>query len=277
MATKPVEVQISSWDEYVHFISEMNIGSPLGTTYIFRGQADTSWTLLPTLARVALKARLDATQTITIESIAHTKFRELAHLFLPSSSIPHEQDPIAWWILMQHYGVPTRVLDWTESPFVALYFAVQEELEQPGVVSAIHPASIHQFSLLADGDYKFPTTTAEANTFRDPKAKSFLHVVTRKTLTDRMSAQQMQTTIGTQPLMDHAMIIGNVLPEREGVEQFSKIIVPPSLKFEFMRQLRSMNVTAGALFPGLEGLGRSVSEFIRLSCRYEGGASRKGN
>ncbi len=273
MPTKPVEVQISSWQDYIRFTSEMNIGSPLGPTYVFRGQTNASWSLLPTLARIALKEGLDASRTIKIETTAWTKFRELAHLYLPPSSIPHEGDLIAWWILMQHYGVPTRVLDWTESPFVALYFAVQEQVEEPGAVWTLHPATLHEFSFQADNEYKFPKTVVDVKRYQDPLAKPFLHVVTRKTLTDRMSAQQMQTTIGTQPLMDHATTIANVLPHRPGFEQFSKLIIPPSLKGEFMRQLRTMNVTAGALFPGIEGLGRSVSELMKLTCRYEASKS----
>ena len=270
MPIRPLEIQISNWEDYVRYSSAADIGSPIRPTFIFRGQADASWGLLPTLARIAIKEKLGPRKTIEIESLARTKFRELAHLHLTASNIPGEHDLIAWWILMQHYGVPTRVLDWTESPFVALYFAVQGPLEQPGVVWVLHAASLGHFSLHADKEYKVPQTTEEAALFLDPNAKPFLYVLTRHTHTDRMSAQQIQTTISPRPLMDHGTIIGDVLPDRPEVEQFSKLIIPATLKFEFMRRLRKMNVTAGALLPGIEGLGRSMSELIKLTCQYEG-------
>lgn len=268
MPTRPVEVEVRSWEQFTRFAAETDIGSPIHPTFIFRGQGDASWPLIPALTRIALKEGLDTLQTINIEIAARKKFRELAHLYLPARSIPGEDDIISWWILMQHYGVPTRGLDWSESPFVGLYFAVEGRLEQPGAVWVLHAASLIEYSSQADKAYKPLTITPKVEAFLDPKAKPFLFILTRKTHTDRMSAQQTQTSISTQPLADHGTIIGDILPDRPKVEQFSKLIIPAALKFEFMRRLRSLNVTARTLFPGIEGLGRSVSELIRLGSLY---------
>ncbi len=49
-----------------------------------------------------------------------------------------------WLFVMQHYGVPTRLLDWTESPLVGLYFAVHEEPNANGALWAVLPAELNR-------------------------------------------------------------------------------------------------------------------------------------
>ncbi len=50
-------------------------------------------------------------------------FRSLSPSLLPREPL----DDWEWYYLMQHYGIPTRLLDWTESPLAALYFALEED------------------------------------------------------------------------------------------------------------------------------------------------------
>jgi len=50
----------------------------------------------------------------------------MASQYIPENLIPDDEDLVGWWQLMQHYRAPTRLLDWTRSPYVATYFAVIE-------------------------------------------------------------------------------------------------------------------------------------------------------
>jgi hypothetical protein len=80
----------------------------------FRGHADDSWTLLPTLARMR------SGNIKNSEQVTYFDFHTRAGDLLPDGSSP-------WHIAfaMQHHGLPTRLLDWTESFAVALYFALK--------------------------------------------------------------------------------------------------------------------------------------------------------
>jgi len=49
-----------------------------------------------------------------------------------AKDLPPPGDKAAWLVLMQHHGLPTRLLDWTESALVALYFVVSEDKEDDG-------------------------------------------------------------------------------------------------------------------------------------------------
>ncbi len=167
---------------------------------------------------------------------------------------------------MQHYGAPTRILDWTRSLFVALYFAVEEYSEKDGAVWAVHLRTVRKWMEKTYKDYRPPGAfDNEAEHYWNDSADERLYVLVPKTLTDRMGAQQTAFSISPNALCDHGQILYNATAEAEG-DVFTKILIPAGLKPECLRRLREMNVTARALFPGIDGLGRSAGELTKLRC-----------
>lgn len=91
----------------------------LGARWIFRGQASDRWDLSSSYDRLALKCKVDDGDVIA-------EFRKKARRYMASSA-PLESDYVGWLALMQHHGAPTRLLDFTYSPYVAAYFALRED------------------------------------------------------------------------------------------------------------------------------------------------------
>jgi hypothetical protein len=115
-----VEHMFSSWGKLLDALVH---GSSTG--WIYRGQADSRWRLVTTLER-SIDARPDGrSDPKRVERGIHRRFIERATTYL--NQVPAEHDELSWLTLMQHYGAPTRLLDWTKSPLIALYFAYEEQ------------------------------------------------------------------------------------------------------------------------------------------------------
>src|SRR5438067_773979 len=88
--------------------------------WIFRGHASANWLLRSTLER-----RTPAGESAFItERYLQQQFKRRAHTYLAGQSLPENAGD--WLALMQHFGAPTRLLDFTRSPYVAAYFAFEE-------------------------------------------------------------------------------------------------------------------------------------------------------
>ena len=108
-------IEISSWSQFIELTTQFE-------GWIFRGQEDASWSLDTSLSRYLGQYMPDASQWPTREERALRIFRRKAHNFLDDPGVL--EDDLRCLALMQHHGSPTRMLDFTKSPFVAAYFAL---------------------------------------------------------------------------------------------------------------------------------------------------------
>lgn len=119
--------------------------------WVFRGQSDSRWPLSTSLERVATWQSLlfDYAESRIIKA-----FKSRAHLYL--ADVPAADDDLEWVALMQHHGCPTRLLDFTRSPYIALYFAA-ERMQISGTCAvwavngdACNERAIHRIQLLQE-------------------------------------------------------------------------------------------------------------------------------
>lgn len=125
----PVDVPIRSWPEFVaYFAEEQRHG------WIYRGLPDARFLPIPKIWRDLTEPyKIGDSRWTYQENIGITYFKSVAPLYV--SNLPDDDDLIGWLALMQHYGAPTRLTDWTMSPFVAAFFAFEQHpLKQDAVI-----------------------------------------------------------------------------------------------------------------------------------------------
>ena len=236
--------------------------------YVFRGHASTTWDLVPSLHRTLAGVRNDGEKVLRETSMIRT-FRRHARSLLQYSEISYFDRILDGIVLMQHYRAPTRLLDWTVSPWVACYFAAFADPrweDHDAAVWAFNRGQLYEHNYRhrgARGYARFralemadtPEKWAEAAL----EAGSYIGVFRYQYANAQMTAQQSLFTISGQLGDDHHLALGRSLPQPW---QTLKIIVPTGIKPMLRRRLQLMNVGALALFPTLDGVGHSVQEAL---------------
>lgn len=92
------------------------------------------WALVPSLARSPRIAKGEAALI--------KRFKQNAVSFLP----PGPRTEFEWLFLMQHHRLPTRLLDWTESPLTALFFAIDGEPSKDGSLWCLDPVALNEIA-----------------------------------------------------------------------------------------------------------------------------------
>ena len=105
------EVRVRSWDRLRDVIEHSQYQS-----WAFRGQANAEWPLYSSISRYLQSYKVHPDAWAEQESRILRIFKRKAHLLL--THLPDEDDSFQWLGLMQHHGAPTRLLDFTWSPYV---------------------------------------------------------------------------------------------------------------------------------------------------------------
>lgn len=249
---------VSSITEYIERVKNINdkhfkLGS--STTYSwYRGQADASWPLTPSLYRGSHWPRFE---------------REINRDFKLSAA-PHfnhlPEDELEWLFAMQHYGAPTRLLDWSESYLNALLFAVSDtENRANAAVWILSPwelnkatLDIHSVPLASDSvldGYRLgnPGDLKRRPDARDPAA------LRPTRATPRIAAQRGVFTI-------HGHREAGLWSIRGRKSILVKVKVCAGAKQLLRRDLHSAGIGMSSLFPGMEGVGAEIRYRYSRDC-----------
>lgn len=125
--------RMASWEAFKLRIAERYVGYDLDTRmqFIFRGHASSHWRLQPTLDRLSGLSFTSDQERRDYLGFLIAEFRKNVYGLATPADLPEQDtdDPeeyaILWEFLGRHHGLPTTILDWTESPYVAAYFALE--------------------------------------------------------------------------------------------------------------------------------------------------------
>ncbi len=265
------KIEIKDWEEFVKYINMTDRKVPPKLGFVYRGQSDEEYDLEPSFNRHFRSFKFKSEVLLDIERIAQEEFKTQAHLYISTNLIRHTITVMDWWMLMQHHQAPTRLLDWTESGYVAAYHACEEKPDKNGAVWLLHGGYLMKKMKELYGYDGFPSDSNKVNDcFLSPDTSQEVCMVSALFKTDRMLAQQGLFSVckdisGNQ----HEIIINTCGRKEEDRSFFAKLIIPCNMKSMFLQKLHKMNITASSLYPGLDGLGRSIKELVSMNALEE--------
>ncbi|HYI94200.1 MAG TPA: FRG domain-containing protein [Bryobacteraceae bacterium] len=272
--------RIDTWEDFKSWVGSFETVDD----WVFRGQAHAAWELSPSLDR-ACPARYAIgpdEYEYTVDSDEDERellyqFKRRAHHDYPD--VPKDDDFIGWLALLQHYGAPTRLLDWSESAYVGLYFAVEKEVPEDGcAVWAINRKWLQRRS-----DERTAAATGEKipighEADRDTRLNTILNhqkrppvviVVNPMRLNERMAAQRGLFLLNLRRPQSFESGLAYTLLSPEAPKRIvvRKLTINPSARWSILRGLDRLNINAATLYPGIDGFARSLGS--RLSYKRE--------
>ena len=234
----------------------------------FRGRTDSSWELRPKLYRKEFGGTFREARKQNLEDEIREEFIRRAPVLceaLPAAE--PQQAEWDWYFMMQHFGAPTRLLDWTEGALIALYFAVRNNAgSNDAAVWVLDPYQLNAKATrkeeiippsangvaLADRKLVDPWLPSRFTRMRGlpelPVCIDPTHV------TRRITSQHSCFTIhGT----DEKSLEKRKVPHPK-YGFLVKIVIPRSEVQSIERELRLCGVNEATIFPDLDGLGRSI-------------------
>jgi len=182
------------------------------------------------------------------------------------SKLPSWHEHIDWLLLMQHHGAPTRLLDWTQSAIIALYFVVSECSSDDGELWAMLPDELNKYSDLKDvptladpivlylaGEPLCITEFDKKNLLSNllGRSKGFDDPVAFRPSMNfpRMISQLSAFTIHPKPSSGHT--VPELLSDKKHLVRY---IIPHKCKFELQQDLAALGITRRTLYQDLDSL-----------------------
>lgn len=214
-------MKIVDIEDFTHFLEEVRCFSREHWA-LFRGQADLDWSLKPKLARTAFGSRS--------ETELFDAWKRRAREFVPL--LP--ANDWEWLMLAQHHGLPTRLLDWTQNPLIACFFACKDLPSKDAAIWMHRPKKI----LSPKAIEKSPFDVQE------------VYLLRPSSVSPRVASQSGMFTVHGQRSWD-------LLQSKKS--EIIKYEIGANLKVQFMEELSFLGVNYAKAFPDLDGLARQLT------------------
>jgi len=230
----------------------------------WRGHGSQKWELKPRVFRRESGPTQDKPFS---EHAIFTHFRDRAAT--RHANVPNLADHIGWLFLAQHYGLPTRLLDWTTSPLMALYFAVANSKRdgEPGHLYALSPGRLNKLTTKRDTE-RFSTLEPFVQQYALDAMGD-----TRKVYTERLPAAVAICTreVDVRMLVQQAAFTlhaeGTALTEIGGEKILARYEIPAASKKHVRDRMAWLGFRAATVYPDLENLAAELraAEFLEKS------------
>lgn len=215
----------------------------------FRGQSDFDWKLSPGIFRY---------ETDVSETSLLTRFKQSASLLIHTSP----KDDFDWMFLMQHYGVPTRLLDWSESPLTSLYFAISDEQfdSNDSALWMLKPIELNKLANIKTTEKNFIPS------FDDEYLKNYNIVNVNSNSRVEMSPVATIATRNNSRIQAQLGVFTIHHLDRKPLDEFCvnneiiKYKIPSSAKQNIRKELDLLSVNKFSLFPELSSIGEILKK-----------------
>lgn len=265
--------------------------------YVFRGQANSGWSLQSSLERFAERNNplgKNAAEFYEMKMLEAFKWKYPLYEDTPK---PDKDEDIEWLSIMQHYGAPTRMLDFTYSLYVAVFMAMKDCFEGSASIWCIRKDTyylshvkdiVSKIKPAKDDGIWIPGNDVDSFIYNEANMRlngrfvqddrPNVYFVKPRYTNKRINVQQGLFAIPGMLSVPFEENIMSVLTDRiplpapfsyviqnsnmrNSTDEMTilKIIIPHALRKEIMKALYQMNITDETLFPGLEGLAKSLT------------------
>lgn len=234
-------IEYDSWAEFVSSYSkDIFEGCFIPSKYIFRGQGKAEWKLISSFDRVY--GRLPYKKRNEIENCLLQYFLK----YCKRDNISVSTEDIKVKGLAQHYGVPTRLLDWSSSPFVAAYFAFS---------STIHNSNDRIAIWALDINHDVWNSDIGVSIKEDTYSRENAHM--RKQLGCFTIINNQASSL--EGFLESCHVNGNAI-----AGALKKITIPNSEYRTALYELEAMDINAMSIYGGLEGCAQASKDMVTL-------------
>jgi hypothetical protein len=262
--TQLAETIITTFQDYLEHVDQGQSGD--ANSLWFRGVGSKTYTLSPSLHRHP--AIVDTENLFRYEERLLTRFKERSVPYLN-----HRIDDV-WELLflMQHYGMPTRLLDWTENPFIALFFALSSahknqagDYEQDAAVWILSPSKWNQtiFSHQSYSGSALSPTDKMISSYVPGSDSRYVNDYPAAILgihnSPRIVAQRGSFCLFGKSLLPMEQIYTNLAFPDDGL---IKLIIPHPAIESLLQKLLWMGISDSVVYPDLEGLAKETKRLL---------------
>lgn len=231
--------EIMTWEDFRRFTRELE-----PYHYIFRGQTNNKWRLRTLFHRTGRASLMK----FMIQDIP-VVHRHLSGMMAHSLNLRDPFHNAAFYNLLQHHGYPTPLLDWTHSPFIAAYFAFKDmRCADKKTENCVRLFVFDKSQWCQDFEHIGVLTPPKLYfTVLEPLALNNPRVVPQQSVSSLTNVEDIESY-----LTDCEKLAG---------KQYLRVIdLPASERIAVRRELGLMGITAGSLFPGLDGACEQLRE-----------------